>query len=149
MKHILLLIRPFLHLPGPDEWRITHNIVQSALVNHTLPIQPQSVPFHNIRLCFQWKEVQFHVDDVFRFLQHLALCNPKSRAGDGHGEVIDLDSVELGYRYLYRVEHIIGTQGNLSGGYFQTPSNCAGCARVKQAADNLVLQPPNAEIGFS
>ena len=52
--------------------------------------------------------------DIRRLIEHLCLGYPHRSLGDGHGEVVDLDSVELLYRhpdYAVQVEqHFAGFQ---------------------------------------
>ena len=45
------------------------------------------------------------MDHVFGFFHHLALCDPEGSFGDGGGEVVDLDAVELVNGDLDGVEH--------------------------------------------
>ena len=45
------------------------------------------------------------MDDIFCLLHHLALCDPEGSFGNGGGEVVDLDTVELMNGDLNGVEH--------------------------------------------
>lgn len=45
------------------------------------------------------------MNDVFGLFHHLALCDPERRLGNGGGEVVDLDAVELVDGDLNRVQH--------------------------------------------
>ncbi len=55
-----------------------------------------------------------HRKDVFRFLQHLTFRNPEGGFCHRHGEVVDLDAVELGNRNLDRKSAVSAEEGNLA-----------------------------------
>lgn len=79
----------------PHKRRISHDIVEFPLGNHALPIQPEGVSFHDVGVGFQGQEIKAHVYHILGFLHHLAFGNPQGGLGHGHGEVVNLDAVEL------------------------------------------------------
>ena len=70
------------------------------------------------------------MDDIFGFLHHLALGNPQGGFGDSDGKIVDLDAVKLSDGDLDRVVHI---EYDLV---------------VMQQGKNLILQPPQGQVGF-
>ena len=83
-----------------DKRRIPHDVVQLLRRDDLLPVQPQGVTFDDIGVRLQRQEVARRADDAFRGVHHLALGDPQRRLGDGHGEVVDLDAVELADAHL-------------------------------------------------
>ena len=77
------------------------------------------------------QEVERHVNDALRLLHHLALGNPECRPRDRHGEIIDLDAVELCNGYLDRV--VERTENNLP---------------AVQLAQHLVLKTAQRDVGL-
>ena len=59
------------------------------------PIHPERVAFHDAVVVLQRKEVRFTVENLRRLLEHLRLGDPERGLCDGHGEVVDLNTVEL------------------------------------------------------
>ena len=73
-------------------------------------------------------------NNVFGFLAHLNIRNPKSGIGNSHGEVVDFNAVKLTNGHFNRIFAIFVSfkECNLSGAFTQ----------------NHIFQTAQAEIGF-
>ena len=56
----------------------------------------------DIRIRLEREELQGCADDVFGFLEHLALSNPQRRLSNSAGEIVDFNPIELTDLHLYR-----------------------------------------------
>ena len=59
-----------------DEGRIAHQERELVIRDHVIPVHPERIAFHDIRVGLKRQEVQVHQDDAFRFLHHLAFRDP-------------------------------------------------------------------------
>ena len=80
----------------------------------------------------QRQEINVAADDLLGLTEHLCLADPECRRGHRHGEVVDLDAVELVDAHLDGV-HFLEAEERLA---------------VMTLANNLILQPPQTEVGF-
>ena len=86
--------------------RIAHDIIKPLRLcvsarDQIPPIHPERVTFHNSVIVVKRKILRRRMKDVRRFVEHLGFRYPHRSLGDGHGEVVDLDSVELLDRNLH------------------------------------------------
>ena len=72
------------------------------------------------------------MDDFLRLLHHLRFRNPQRGLGDGDGEIINLDAIELFYGDANRVDG-------------RAEDDLAALLEV----DDLVFQTANAQVCFS
>ena len=77
--YVILLLRRHVHTA--HKRRVAHDIVQLALGHNCFPVNAQGVAFDDIDIGLQRKEVQVHMDDVFRLLHHLRFGNPQGGFG--------------------------------------------------------------------
>ena len=60
-----------------------------------MPVKAEGVAFDDAVVGFEGEELEGQADDLEGFREHLGLGDPKGGLGDGHGEVVDFDAVEL------------------------------------------------------
>ena len=102
------------------------------------PIHAQRVSLHDSGVGFEREEVELGVHDGFGFAQHLRFGEPESGFGDGDGEVVDFDPVEL-------------RDGDFdeSGVPAGDPEHAAARAFVlDEAADDFVFEAAQRDVGF-
>ena len=99
VEHILFLA--FAHQTCAHKRRVAHNVVEVDLIAFRVGLHLDDVPIHSERVALA--EVDVVTDDLLRLRQHLRLGNPERGRGDGDGEVVDFDAVELLNRDLNRV----------------------------------------------
>ena len=117
----------------PHKRRVAHDVVQFLGRDNVLPVDAQGVAFDDVGIAFQGQEVDVHVDDAFGLLHHLIFGDPEGGLGDGHGEVVDLDAVEL-------------PDGHLDG-VVMLVAECD--LPVLQQTDDLIFQLAEAEVSLS
>ena len=83
------------HHGSAHKRRIPHDLDIIAGREHVCPFDLQGVAFVDVAVGLERQEVHLAMNDVFRFVEHLALGNPERGFCDGTGEVVDFDAVEL------------------------------------------------------
>ena len=96
----------FRHHRRPHKRWVAHDVVEGGFGDDGFPVQAEGVALGDVGVGFQGQEVQAHADDIFGLFHHLALCDPEGSFGNGGGEVVDLDTVELVNGDFDRVEHL-------------------------------------------
>ena len=130
-RHILCLrfISPLM----TDKRRISHDIAQLLLRHDVVPVEPDSIALCDIDIGLQRQEVLIEaVDQLLRLLQHLGFRDPQRSLRYRHGEVIDLNAVELLDGYPDQAT-VLMCEGHLPCGLF---------------IDDPVLQAAKTEITF-
>ena len=115
-------------IPAPNN---SHDVIQLLPGDDIVPVDAQGVGLDDIDIALERQEIEAHVHDVLRPLHHLALGDPQRGLGDGGGEVVDLDAVEL-------------ADGHLDGVHGDAHADLAALQQV----DHLVLQPAQAEVAL-
>ena len=59
------------------------------------PVNAEGIALNDVGVCLQRQEVDVLMDDLLCLCQHLGFTYPKGSGGDGDGEVVDLDAIEL------------------------------------------------------
>ena len=91
----MLLHAAGFHQPRTHERRIPHDPDLIARRQDFFPVHPERVALVDVGVGRERQEVHFAVDDALGLLHHLAFGDPYRCLGDGDGEVVDLDAVEL------------------------------------------------------
>ena len=77
-----------------DEGRVAHDVVEGAR-GEGGPVEAEGVAFGDAVVGFEGEEVEGEAHDLGGFGQHLGFGDPEGGLGDGYGEVVDFDAVEL------------------------------------------------------
>lgn len=113
--------------------RIPHNVIQLILRHDRFPVNAQCISLGDIDIALEWQEVDSGMYDVLGLLEHLALCDPERCTGDGDGEVVDLDAVELADVHSNRVGDGEGAEADLF---------------IKSQAQGVVFEAAQADISL-
>ena len=97
-----------------------------------VPIHPQSIPLADVRVALQGQEVDIVMDNLLCLCKHLCLAYPKGCCGDGYGEVVYLDAVELVDADLDRRQSL----------------PCELRLPVRAMTNDFVLKPSQREVCF-
>ena len=88
-----------------DEGRVAHDVVAPVAGQEFVPVVAQGVGAHDVAVVVQG-QAGLPAHDRVGLVEGLLLGDPQRRPGDGHGEVVDLDAVELADAHLDGVEGV-------------------------------------------
>ena len=122
-----------------DERRVADDVVESlsplcasvSLCEPFLPVHSQRVAFADVDVGFQGEEVEVAVEEDGGPGEHLGFGDPEGRAGDGYGEVVDFDAVEL-------------LDGDADGVFDDAEEALA----LEAGGDGPVFEAAEGEVGF-